>query len=319
MLSMPHSSHAGHGLRVSWGPQLRDWLEVLNTPFKHVQDALRFPRSEGRFRTALAEQVRRSDPVIVYSCTKTASTSVERALERHPGVEATKAHFLQPAHFWLGPLTRPIAPSGLLKHRSIAQWPVREHVLRAAAPIRMVSLVREPIGFNLSNYTYFGRAYWMRTFWRSAPWRSTAWLMEHFLSTFPHESSSLWWEQEFKATTGIDVLARGFDAARGWQRYTNERFDCLVLRADVPDGEKARVLNEWLGVSGITVERENANDTQSAPGVYERMKAAMTGQSDYVDRMLALPASGVFFTPEQQNAIRDRWLRAGPGSTSSKP
>lgn len=105
----------------------------------------------------------------------------------------------------------------------------------------------------------------------------------------------------------------------GWQHYTNERFDCLVLRADVPDAVKGRVLNDWLGVSGITVERENANDTQSAPGVYERMKAAMTGQSDYVDRMLALPASGVFFTPEQQNAIRDRWLRAGPGSTSSKP
>jgi hypothetical protein len=200
-------------------------LEVLNTPFKHVQDALRFPRSEGRFRAALAKQVQRCDPVIVYSCTKTASTSVERALERHPGIEATKAHFLQPAHFWRGPMTRPIAPSGLLKHRSMAQWPIREHVLRASAPIRMVSLVREPIGFNLSNYTYFGRAYWMRTFWRSSPWRSTAWLMDHFLKTFPYESSSLWWEHEFKATTGIDVLDRGFDAVRGWQRYTNERFD----------------------------------------------------------------------------------------------
>lgn len=297
---------------------LRDVIELINTPLKHAQDALRFPRSEGRFRAALAQQVQRCNPVIVYSCTKTASTSVERALERHLGIEATKAHFLQPVHFWLGPLTRPIAPSGLLKHRSIAQWPVREHVLRAAAPVRMVSLVREPIGFNLSNYTYFGRAYWMRTFWRGSPWRSTAWLMDHFLKTFPHESSSLWWEHEFKATTGIDVLARGFDAARGWQRYTNERFDCLVLRADVPDATKAQVLNEWLGVSGITVERENANDTQSAPGVYERMKSAMSGQRDYVDRMLDLTASRVFFTPEQRAAIRDRWLRAGSGPARSK-
>ncbi len=296
----------------------RDLFEVLNTPFKHVQDALRFPRSEGRFRTALAEQVRRSNPVIVYSCTKTASTSVEHALERHAGIEATKAHVLQPAQFWLGPLTRPIAPSGLLKHRSIAQWPVREHILRAPAPIRMVSLVREPIGFNLSNYTYFGRAYWMRTFWRTSPWRSTAWLMDHFLRTFPHESSSLWWQHEFKATTGIDVLDHGFDAASGWQRYTNDRFDCLVLRGDVPDAAKARVLNEWLGVSGITVERENANDTQSAPGVYERMKTAMSSQRDYVDRMLGLKASRVFFTPEQLAAIRDRWLCAGSGPETSK-
>lgn len=315
---MQRSSHAVQARLTRWGSRCRDVLEVLNAPFKHVQDALRFPFSERRFRAALAAQTRHADPVIVYSCTKTASTSVERALERHPGIEATKAHFLQPVHFWLGPLTRPIAPSGLLKHRSIAQWPVREHVLRAAAPVRMVSLVREPIGFNLSNYTYFGRAYWMRTFWRGSPWRSTAWLMDHFLKTFPHASSSLWWEHEFKATTGIDVLDRGFDAVNGWQRYTNERFDCLVLRADVPDAAKAQVLNEWLGVSGITVERENANDTQSAPGVYERLKTAMSGQRDYVDRMLDLTASRVFFTPEQRAAIRERWLRAGSGPARSK-
>jgi hypothetical protein len=84
-----------------------------------------------------------------------------------------------------------------------------------------------------------------------------------------------------------------------------------VLRADVPDAQKARVLSEWLGVSGITVERENANDTQSAPGVYERMKAAMPNQADYVSQMLDLTASRVFFTPEQRAEIRDRWLAVG--------
>jgi len=291
--------------------RFRDLLECLNTPFRHVQDALRFPRSQRRFASNLARQVRSSQPIIVYSCTKTASTAVERALERLPGIESTKAHFLQPRHFWHGPLTRPIAPSGLLKHRSIAQWPVRDFVLQARSPVRMVSLVREPIGFNLSNYTYFGRAYWMRTWWRSAPWRSTDWLMQHFLQKFPHDSSSLWWEHEFKATTGVDVLAMGFDAERGWQHYARDRFDCLVLRADIADSAKAEALGSWLGITGITIERDNTNDTQSAPGVYERMKAAMKGQASYVDRMLDLPSSRVFFTPAQLAAIRDRWLGTG--------
>jgi hypothetical protein len=291
-----------------WRFRLRDGLERLNTPFKHVQDAARFPFSERRFRARLQLQRQRREPIVVYSCTKTASTAIERALERHPEIEATKAHFLQPQHFWRGPLARPVASSGLLKHRSIAQQPVRDYVISAESPIRMISLVREPIGFNLSNYTYFGRAYWMRSFWRSAPWRSTDWLMSHFMQTFPHDSSSLWWEHEFKATTGIDVLSLGFDAHQGWQRYSNNRFDCLVLRADLADPEKARVLSAWLGVSELTLERENTNDSQAAPGVYERMKSSMGLHRDYVDRMLDLPASRVFFTPTQRAAIKDRWL-----------
>ena len=38
---------------------------------------------------------------------------------------------------------------------------------RHAGEIRVVSLVCDPIAFNVSNFTYFGRAYWLRTDWRS--------------------------------------------------------------------------------------------------------------------------------------------------------
>ncbi len=39
--------------------RLRDALEVVNTPFRFVQDAMRFPRSEGRMarRIELTDQL----------------------------------------------------------------------------------------------------------------------------------------------------------------------------------------------------------------------------------------------------------------------
>ena len=288
--------------------RLRDTIEALNTPFRFIQDGMRFPASEARMRRRIETQLARGTPIVVYSAPKTASTAVAAALDRTPDIETVKVHFLQPTHFWAGPLQRKVAPNGLLRHRAIEQRASRQLLLESDRPLRIVSVVRDPIAFNLSNYTYFGRAYWMRTFWRSAPWLGTDRLIEHFLASFPHESPSLWWREEFARTTGIDPIAEGFDAERGWQRYRRGRFDCLVLRADISDEAKLAALREWTGLEVPAVERENLNDSQSAPGVYERMKSAIGAHAEYIERMLALPATTAFFTDAQRAMLRARWV-----------
>lgn len=300
--------HGARDLRAPIGARVRDGFEILNTPFRHLQDALRFTRSEARAALHMESVAGRGTPIVVYSAPKTASTSVAAALDRTPGIATIKVHFLQPAHFWAGPLQQKVAPNGLLRHRAIAQRPARRILVNSNEPLRMVSVIREPIGFNLSNYTYFGRAYWMRTFWRSAPFLPTDRILRHFLDTFPHASSSLWWEHEFARTTGIDVGREAFDAERGWQRYQHGRFDCLVIRADITDSAKQDALRGWAGFDVAAVERENANDTQAAPGVYNRLKEAIRDEPAYVERMLALPSMRTFYSDAQRMAIRDRWL-----------
>jgi hypothetical protein len=288
--------------------RLRDALEVANTPFRFVQDGVRFPRSERRMTRRIEALLAGAPPVVVYSAPKTASTAVASAIDRSKGLATVKVHFLQPEHFWAGPLQPKVARDGLLRHRAIEQRPSRRLLLDGGMPLRVVSVMRDPIAFNLSNYTYFGRAYWMRTFWRSAPWIATDRILEHFLRTFPHDSSSLWWSREFARSTGIDPIREGFDAERGWHRYRRGRFDCLVLRADLDDRAKHAALAGWLGRDVRTVERENANDTQSAVGVYARLKDAIRRERGYIDRMLALPAVRAFHTDAQREALRAAWL-----------
>ena len=302
--------------RVPIAARVRDLLEVANTPFKFVQDQLRFRRSERRVRRRIAALLAGGvAPIVVYSAPKTASTSIASALDRTAGIDTVKVHFVRPEHFWQGPMHPKVAPDGLLRHRAIEQRPSREMLFAGDRPLRIVAVVREPIGFNLSNYTYFGRAYWMRTFWRSSPWIDAAALQANFRRTFPHESSSLWWTREFAASTGIDPIALGFDAARGWQRYRNARFDCLVIRADLDDSEKRAALREFTGLPVAEVVRENANDTQSAPGVYDRLRAETARDPGYVREMLALPSAQAFFTEGQRDAIARRWL-GEPGRPS---
>ena len=303
---------------IPFGPRLRDAVEWLNTPLRFLQDSARFPISEARMRRRIAAQVASGKPiVVVYSATKSASTSVAAALAASREIEVVKVHNLQPRHFWPGPGAPLASPEGLLRHKAIEQRTTRGLLFAlggAAAdrPLRIVSIAREPIGFNISNFTYFGRAYWMRTCWRRAPWMDARELGRRFFDGFPHASSSVWWAEEFKATLGIDPLAPGaFDSERGWTRYQSGRFDALVMRADIDDAAKTDALRgflgQGLGPSIAPVGRENLNDTQAPPVLADRVREAVRANRAYVDAMIDLPSMRCMWTDEARSRLREKW------------
>lgn len=309
-----------HPRPMPLGPRLRDAVETLNTPLRFAQDWARFPISEGRQRRRLAAQIASGKPlVVVYSATKSASTAVAAALASSRALEVVKVHYLDPRHFWPGSGTTMVSPEGLLRHKAIEQRTTREALFAkggagASRPLRIVSIAREPVGFNISNFTYFGRAYWMRTCWRRAPYLAPAELWRRFREGFPHASSSVWWKEEFARTVGVDPLAAGaFDAERGWSRYSAGRLDALVLRADLDDAAKTDALRTFLGAElGATIApvgRENLNDTQAPPVLAERLKAAVHAHPDYLEEMLALPAVERMWTVQGRDALRRRWSR----------
>lgn len=290
--------------------RLRDGIEVLNTPFRFVQDGLRFPFSERRYERRLdASLAARPEAVMVYSAPKTATTAIAHALEEVDRLTVIKVHHVQPEHDYRGAGTALASAAGALRHRAIEQRTTRRFLARRDGPIRVVSMIREPVAFNVSNFTFFGKAYWLRTAWRSAPWMSASDLGQRFLGTFPHGSSSIWWTREFAPTIGFDPLGEAFDAERGWQLRACGRFHVLLLRADLDDAVKAEALRAWMpGVELPAVQRVNENGVQAPPVLAERLREFLRGRPGYVDEMLALPASRRFWTDAQRRAIRSRWL-----------
>jgi len=290
--------------------RLRDVAEVINTPFRFVQDALRFPRSERRCERRLGESLaRRPDVLMVYSAPKTASTSVAEAIEASDAFTVIKVHHVQPEFFWPGTGTALRTPHGGMRHKAIEQRTTRRFLERHAGPVRVVAMVRDPIAFNISNFTYFGRAYWLRTQWRSARWMSEQELARRFFATFPHEASSVWWQREFAVTMGFDPLTEPFDTDAGYVRRTSGRFDALVLRTDLSDASKTSILREWLPTAGVAgVGRANQNDHQAPPELAERLRSAVKRSPDYVHRMMNLPAVRHFWSDAQRQAMAARWL-----------
>ena len=293
--------------------QIRDVAEVINTPFRFVQDALRFPNSERRCERRLQESLeRRPNVLMVYSAPKTASTSIAAAIEACDAFTVIKVHHVQPEFFWPGVGTRLKTAHGGMRHKAIEQRTTQRFLERHVGEIRVVSLVRDPIAFNVSNFTYFGRAYWLRTHWRSARWMPEEELARRFFSTFTHEASSVWWQREYAPTMGFDPLAEPFDTEIGWKRRISGRFDTLILRTDLGDQAKTAALRGWLpGVDLTDVGRVNLNENQSPPELAQRLRSVVARHPEYVERMLELPAVRHFWSAAQRAGLADRAANFG--------
>jgi len=293
--------------------RLRDAAEVINTPFRFVQDALRFPNSERRYERRLQESLeRRPNVLMVYSAPKTASTSVAAAIEACDAFTVIKVHHVQPEFFWPGVGTPLKTAHGGMRHKAIEQRTTQRFLERHAGEIRVVSLVRDPVAFNISNFTYFGRAYWLRTHWRSARWMSEHELARRFFATFTHDASSVWWQREFAPTMGFNPLAEPFDTEAGWKRRISGRFDTLILRTDISDQQKTVALQTWLPGTGVAdVGRANLNEDQSPPELAQRLRNVLARNPEYISRMLDLPAVRHFWSAAQRADMAGMAGRSG--------
>ena len=293
--------------------KIRDVAEVINTPFRFVQDALRFPKSERRCERRLQESLeRRPNVLMVYSAPKTASTSVAAAIEACDAFTVIKVHHVQPEFFWPGVGTRLSTAHGGMRHKAIEQRTTQRFLQRHAGDFRVVSLVRDPIAFNISNFTYFGRAYWLRTHWRSARWMPEEELARRFFATFTHEASSVWWQREYAPTMGFNPLAEPFDTESRWKQRVSGRFNTLILRTDLADQAKSAALRTWLpGIDIVDVGRVNLNENQSPPELAQRLQTALTQNPEYVQRMFELPAARHFWSEAQRARISDKAANFG--------
>jgi len=293
--------------------RIRDVAEVINTPFRFVQDALRFPKSERRCEHRLrASLERRPNVLMVYSAPKTASTSVAAAIEACDAFTVIKVHHVQPEFFWPGVGTPLKTAYGGMRHKAIEQRTTQRFLERHTGDIRVVSLVRDPVAFNISNFTYFGRAYWLRTHWRSARWMPEEELARRFFATFTHDASSVWWQREYAPTMGFNPLAEPFDTELGWKQRISGRFNTLILRTDLTDQAKSAALRTWLpGIDIVDVGRVNLNENQSPPELAQRLQSALTRNPEYVQRMLELPAARHFWSDAQRAGMADKAANFG--------
>lgn len=179
---------------------------------------------------------------LVHTMGRVGSTSVFRALESS-GIEALHIHHLDPRALHERIPTGGIAAAA----RHIRDGFRALEAMQEDRPVQVLTLVREPIGRNISvAFTRFrregephelpvllGDQDLLSRIWRGKNYRMPYW----------------WFDSEFRDALGVDPYAREFGEtlrATGSASCSQGRVRALVLHSDLPNEKKSTVVSQFL-------------------------------------------------------------------------
>lgn len=249
-----------------------------------------------------------SDPVLVYQMGKVASTSIYVSLKESTDLDVFHAHRLNPEniarvreeHLQRGDVP-PDDTRGLYLYKRLIK-PRRKS-------IRIITLIREPVGRNISAFFQNLESFERMKGAHSA--LEVEELVRDFIHKYNHDVPLTWFDEELRAATGIDVYQHPFPHEKGYQRIDEPPFHVLIMRHDLDDGEKSARIAEFLGLDSFHITRVNISADKEYAETYQAFLASIQLPEDYVDRMLSSRYARHFYSPEEREALSQRWTGKG--------
>ncbi len=249
----------------------------------------------------------RRQSVWVYQMGKVASSSVYRSLRQIPRLEVHHAHRINPENIRRvqeSHRRRGMAESddrvGAELHRQLTSG-------KAGRDIRIITLIREPVGRNVSaffqNLDVFEKT--------DAAHRKLKLpqLIADFIDQYDHDTPLDWFDREMKPVTGIDVFTHPFDRKQGWQEIHSGMFHLLILRHDLHDELKQERIAAFLGIPPFRLLRMNEGSGKAYSQAYRDFLDQVTLPEEYVEGMLESRYAQHFFSDEERRRLRARWAQ----------
>jgi len=286
-----------------------------------VYSALRW---RWRLRRRYQAEVRRcvessATPVLVYQMAKVGSSTVTWALRGLGGLHVFQVHLLHPEN--LRRLRAALRKRGRRLARLQSDMDVRgavyyRGIIKSGLRVKVITLVREPIGRNCSFYFQNLDVLWQTAGAHERVEASR--LAGEYLDRFDHRGVVNWFDSEFKPVLGVDIYEHPFPHDEGHARITTERHDILVIRTDLDDSLKKKCVEEFLGVEGLSLAPRNVGSQKPYAAAYREFLDALELPESYVDEMLDSKYTRHFFSADEIASLRAKWLRIKPAPEPAK-
>lgn len=250
-------------------------------------------------------------PVLVYQMGKVGSSSVYRAVEAAlPGIPVYHLHFLS-EHIAEHRRSHQRAPGAVPYHIYLGEALRRQLARHRHRPLKIISLVRDPLAFELSNLfqnprLVGGEEQLGRLIAADAALRHT--LERRLASAGGQSYLDGWFDREIRAVTGIDVFAEPFDSERGWQRYRLGDVELLLIRLEDLTTEGPTAIADFLGVpTPLALPFVNERASQAFGAEYRRLAATLQLAPAVLDAVYQRRFAQHFYSDAQRQQLRARW------------
>jgi hypothetical protein len=117
------------------------------------------------------------------------------------------------------------------------------------------------------------------------------------------DKTGAWMRKEFAPATGINLIEAGFDPVQKYGLFTQGRFEVLMLRTDLHDSTKERLISEFVG-KAVTLKRSNDSSKKWYSELYEQFKRSGKISGAWIDECLDSAFMKVYFTPEELSIFK---------------
>lgn len=253
----------------------------------------------------------RKNPIVVHQMGKVGSSTVCASLKRaEPETPVFQVHYLSheglrrvesanltaarrvpPAHIWESKYLQSLLAEG--KER---RW-------------RVITLVREPISRNVS--AFFENIYLRFPDFDQRVKRGSLdvqALIGEFVDGYNHDIPLNWFDEEMKSVFGIDVYETPFDSSLGYSIIDSDRVTLLILRLEDLVRCAGDALSRFLALRGFGLVSANVGGKKGYGPIYDEFIESIRLPQALVDRMYASRYARHFYTPEEIEGFRQKWI-----------
>ena len=243
--------------------------------------------NEKRNRSTFHSKARKNPPVFIYQMGKVASSSIYGSLQTQYNGVSLHAHSFSKNH---------VKPSV----RFLYEINEKEHI-----PIKVISLIREPIGRNISAfYENFKRDLGFK--FEENPYK-TAELQALFLENHDHMVPLLWFDHNILKNFNIDVFEQPFPD-EGYATYHHNNIDLLLLKHNLDDTIKETIVGEFLDVPNFSLINYNVGLSKIYADSYKEFLQLPLPEV-YITKMLNSKYVKHFYAAEI-DAITNKWRKS---------
>jgi len=248
-------------------------------------------------------------PILIYQFGKVASTSIYESIKRL-NLEVYHSHFLQPKRLTISVQMWKDAGEEIPSAMGTSLYLMKEVHNRNWD---VISLVRDPVARNISAFFQILKLY-AYSFKNDTQYmqmdldQKVDVLIREFFRKFNHEDIFSWFDEEMKATFGIDVFERPFDQSIGYRVYERDGNRLLVLQFERLSG-LVDVIRNFLGLPEFELSRENVGETKDYAPLYKRFRERIRFDDAFLDRMYNNPFVRHFYSEEDIEAFRRKWSK----------
>jgi len=249
-------------------------------------------------------------PVLIYQMGKVGLSSVYRALRQilH-GTPVLHVHFLSPYLAEHRHSHRAEVMRALPYHFYLGAALRRQLLAKPQHPVKIISLVRDPLAFELSNLLQnprlVGGAARLREL-AEQPQALRELLQQRLAEGQTYLESRF--DREMREVFGIDVFAQAFDSETGWQIYRHRGAQLLLIPLEDLSAQGPQVIQQFLGLpEPLSLATANERARLDQGEAYRRFRQHPGLSREVLNQVYQRRFAQHFYSDAQRRDLVERW------------